>query len=92
MCQRAPKSVSNTFGWARLEVISMVVNLLFLAALNFSLVVEALQTIVHADHGDVMHYPIPVCILTGVGLLINVVCIVLIGGSYLFQQRPLIPS
>lgn len=82
MSERAPKSVANTFGWTRFEVVSMVVNLLFLSALNFSIVVEALQTMVHSqhEHGDVMHHPVPVCILTGAALLVNLLCIILIGG------------
>jgi len=82
MCQRKP-SLSNTFGWARLEVLSMVVNLLFLAALNFSLLVEAVQTMVQYGDKDAMHEPATVGILTVVGIAINLLCIALIGGNAL---------
>lgn len=79
MCQRKP-TIPNTFGWARLEVLSMIVSLLFLAALNFSLVVESVQTMVQYGDKDAMHDPITVGILTTVGLAVNLLCIVLIGG------------
>uniref|UniRef100_A0A0P5R0U9 Cation efflux protein/ zinc transporter n=1 Tax=Daphnia magna TaxID=35525 RepID=A0A0P5R0U9_9CRUS len=79
MCQRG-SSVSNTFGWARLEVLSTVVNLLFLSALDFSLVVEAIQTLIHVDHMDAMHQPEIICIVAGVGIIFNCICILLIGG------------
>lgn len=79
MCQRG-SSVSNTFGWARLEVLSTVVNLLFLSALDFSLVVEAVQTLIHLDHMDSMHQPEIICIVAGVGIIFNCICILLIGG------------
>ncbi|EFX86106.1 hypothetical protein DAPPUDRAFT_313112 [Daphnia pulex] len=79
MCQRG-SSVSNTFGWARLEVLSTVVNLLFLSALDFSLVVEAIQTLIHSDHMDSMHQPEIICIVAGVGIVFNCICVLLIGG------------
>ena len=59
----------------------MVVNLLFLAALNFSLVVEAVQTIVQYGDKDAMHDPINVSILTAVGFAVELLCIVVIGGT-----------
>lgn len=68
---------------ARLEVLSMVVNLLFLAALNFSLLVEAVQTMVQYGDKDAMHEPATVGILTVVGIAINLLCIALIGGNAL---------
>lgn len=79
MCQKK-SDVSNTFGWARLEILSMALNIIFLAAVCFSLVVEAVQTLVHVEHGDAMHYPIWVLSCAGSGLIINVLCILLIGG------------
>lgn len=59
----------------------MVVNLLFLFALDFSLVVEAIQTLIHSDHIDAMHEPEFVCIVAGLGIVVNVICTVLIGGK-----------
>jgi len=79
VCQRQ-YSLSNTFGWARLEVLSMVVNLLFLGALCFSLVVEAVQTIVQYDSKDATHEPLTVIYLTSAGFVVNFICIILIGG------------
>ena len=73
----------NLWTKARLEVLSMVVNLLVLAALDFSLVVKAIQTMIHSDHSGAVHHPIFVFILTAVGLFVNVLCILLIGGAHL---------
>ena len=43
-------SVKNTFGWARIEVLGMLVNMTFLVALTFSLIVEGIQQLVHYEH------------------------------------------
>ena len=53
---------------------------MFLASLCFSLVVEALQTLVHIEHHDEMHHPIPVMCVGASGLLLNGLCYLLIGG------------
>ncbi|XP_037797552.1 cation diffusion facilitator family protein 1-like isoform X1 [Penaeus monodon] len=79
LCSR-PQSLHNTFGWARLEVLSMLTTLLFLTALCFSVAVEAIQTAVHAGHQDAMHHPLQVLMLGVVGLAINGVVFCLIGG------------
>ncbi|CAG2101704.1 unnamed protein product [Medioppia subpectinata] len=44
------KTVKNTFGWARIEVLGMLVNMTFLVALTFSLLVEGIQQLVHSSH------------------------------------------
>ncbi len=59
----------------------MVVNLLFLFALYFSIVVEVLQTLIHSDHMDSMHNPEIICIIAGLGIVLNGICILLIGGN-----------
>lgn len=59
----------------------MVVNLLFLFALDFSLVVEAVQTLIHSDHIDAMHEPEFVCIVAASGIVVNAICTLLIGGK-----------
>ena len=59
----------------------MIVNLLFVSALYFSTGVEAIQTLIHSSHTDSMHQPEIICILAGIGLVLNVFCILLIGGS-----------
>ncbi|PSN55375.1 hypothetical protein C0J52_01823 [Blattella germanica] len=79
------KRLKNTFGWARIDVLVMLIGCVFLASLCFSVVVEALQTLVHIDHHDEMHHPIPVMYVGATGLLINGLCFLLIGG-YTFHQ------
>lgn len=75
----------NTFGWARIEILTMLVVCITLASLSFSLLVEALQTLVHIDHQDSMHLPVHVMILGFVGILLNVFTYILIGGYTLHQ-------
>ncbi|XP_068083125.1 uncharacterized protein ZnT77C [Anabrus simplex] len=79
------RRLKNTFGWARIDVLVMLIGCVFLNSLCFSLVVEALQTLIHIDHHDEMHHPIPVLVVGVIGLLINGLCYVLIGG-YTFHQ------
>jgi len=74
------KKLKNTFGWARIEVVLMLGGCVFLASLSFSLVVEAIQTLIHIDHQDPMHQPISVFIIGLVGILIHGLCCLLLGG------------
>ncbi|VVC35342.1 Cation efflux protein [Cinara cedri] len=74
------RKMMNTFGWARIEVVVMLGGCVFLAALTFSLVVEAVQTLIHIDHQDPMHQPLSVFIIGFVGLLIHGLCYLLLGG------------
>ncbi|XP_065360745.1 uncharacterized protein ZnT77C [Calliphora vicina] len=75
----------NTFGWARIEILTMLIVCITLASLSFSLLVEALQTLVHIDHQDSMHLPFHVMILGFVGLLLNGFTYYIIGGYTLHQ-------
>lgn len=75
------RHLRNTFGWARVDVLVILIGCVFLASLCFSLLVEALQTLVHISHHDEMHHPIPVMCLGVVGILINILCYLLIGGK-----------
>jgi solute carrier family 30 (zinc transporter), member 1 len=77
--------LKNTFGWTRIDVLTMLIVCIFLAALCFSLLVEALQTLIHIDHQDTMHFPISVLILGCIGLVLNGLCYLLIGG-YTYHQ------
>uniref|UniRef100_A0A1I8PUT3 Cation efflux protein transmembrane domain-containing protein n=1 Tax=Stomoxys calcitrans TaxID=35570 RepID=A0A1I8PUT3_STOCA len=81
--KRGEMDTRNTFGWARLEILTMLIVCITLASLSFSLLVEALQTLVHIDHQDSMHLPIHVMIVGVVGLLLN--GLILIGGYTLHQ-------
>lgn len=74
------KKLKNTFGWARIDVMTMLICCVFLASLVFSLLVEAIQTLVHIDHSDEMHQPVLVFATGCLGLILNGICYVLIGG------------
>uniref|UniRef100_A0A7G3B545 Putative zinc transporter 1 isoform x2 n=1 Tax=Lutzomyia longipalpis TaxID=7200 RepID=A0A7G3B545_LUTLO len=75
----------NTFGWTRIDLLTMMIVCIFLAAFCFSLLVEALQTLIHINYADTMHHPIPVLIIGAAGLILNGLCYLLIGG-YTFHQ------
>jgi len=51
------RSLKNTFGWRRLEVVGSLSSLIFLFSLCFATFVEAVQTLFHSDHLDTMHNP-----------------------------------
>lgn len=73
-------TLRNTFGWTRIDILTMLIVCIFLAALCFSLLVEAVQTLIHIDHQDTMHHPLAVIIVGAFGLLLNGVVFLLIGG------------
>ena len=82
---RSDRRMKNTFGWARIDIVTMLVCCVFLASFCFSLLMEALQTLVHIDHLDEMHHPMPVLAIGASGILLNAFCYILIGG-YTFNQ------
>ncbi|RWS22680.1 zinc transporter 1-like protein, partial [Leptotrombidium deliense] len=43
-------TLKNTFGWARIEVLGAMFNMIFFAALCFSVTVEGLQSLAHSSH------------------------------------------
>ncbi|KAF5300037.1 hypothetical protein FQR65_LT09294 [Abscondita terminalis] len=77
--------LKNTFGWARIDVIGLLICCVLIASFSFSIVIEAVQTLVHIDHHDEMHHAIPVFFVGITGLVLNGVCYFLIGG-YTFHQ------
>ncbi|KAL3266787.1 hypothetical protein HHI36_010944 [Cryptolaemus montrouzieri] len=77
--------LKNTFGWARIDVVSMLICCVFSASLCFSVVLAALQIFVHIDHLHEMHHPISVLCMGVAGFLVNTCCYILIGG-YTFHQ------
>lgn len=87
------KSLKNTFGWARVDVLTMVIVCTFLTSFCFSIAVEVIQTLFHIEHNDhVSHenefhaYTNETIIILGVlGLVLNGICYLLIGG-YTFHQ------
>ncbi|EZA54363.1 zinc transporter 1 [Ooceraea biroi] len=83
--KESDKRLKNTFGWARIDIVTMLVCCVFVASFCFSLLIEALQTLVHIDHLDEMHHPLPVLCIGASGILLNVLCYILIGG-FTFNQ------
>ncbi|ALC45115.1 CG5130 [Drosophila busckii] len=79
------QKLRNTFGWARIDILTMLIVFIILASLSFSLIVEALQTLVHIDHQDTMHMPVQVLVLGFFGLVLNGLTYLLIGGYTLHQ-------
>lgn len=76
------RTLKNTFGWARVEVLGTLVNMLFLMALCFAISVAAVQTIVHASHENTEpHYPMLLLCFGIVGLAVDIVCYLVIGGT-----------
>ncbi|XP_050443616.1 zinc transporter 1 [Adelges cooleyi] len=75
------RKLKNTFGWARIEVVVMLCGCVFLASLSFSLVVEAVQTLIHIDHQDPIHQPFSVFIIGMAGFVIHGLCYLLLGGN-----------
>jgi len=90
---RQPQSLRQTFGWARIDVVSYLISLIFLSSLCFSAVIEAVQTACHVEHQDPMHYPVPTMMICLAGVAVNVAVFVLIGGysqhqgSYLLLKK-----
>ena len=76
----------NTFGWTRIDILVMLICFILTVSFCFSLFVEAVQTLIHIDHHDEMHYPIQVLIIGIFGLVLNGICYFLIGG-YTFRQE-----
>ncbi|XP_035226062.1 zinc transporter 1-like [Stegodyphus dumicola] len=75
------KTLKNTFGWARVKVLGLLVNMLFLVALCFAASVEAVQTMVHASHEDTEpRYPMLIVTLGVINFTLNIICFILIGG------------
>ncbi|XP_048731351.2 proton-coupled zinc antiporter SLC30A1-like isoform X2 [Ostrea edulis] len=68
----------NTFGWIRAEVLGALVNAVFLVALCFSIMVEALKRLVEFEE---VNNPKLLLIVGGAGLAVNVV------GLFLFHDH-----
>lgn len=64
------RTQKNTFGWARAEVLGALVNAVFLIALCFSILVEALKRLVEVEP---IENPILLLIVGAAGLLVNLI-------------------
>lgn len=75
----SPKKWSkNTFGWARAEVLGALVNAVFLAAMCFSISVEAIKRFLEVE---AIREPKLIVLVGSLGLLVNIV------GLLLFHQH-----
>ena len=73
----SPKNWSkNTYGWARAEVVGALVNAVFLFALCFSIVVEAIKRFLMLQ---TIENPKLILLVGGVGLVINILGMLLFG-------------
>ena len=73
------KCDTNTFGFARAEVVGALVNAVFLFALCFSITVQALKRFVKPEP---INDPKMILIVGGVGLFINIIGLVIFGHSH----------
>lgn len=75
------RTLKNTFAWARVEVLGVLVNVFFLVALCFTICVEFFRTFFHVSHEIIgPQYPYGLLTFGVYGLCLNCVCTVLIGG------------
>merc|ERR1719435_853515 len=84
---KAEKSLKNTFGWRRMEVVGSISSLVFLFSLCFGTIIEALQTLFHTSHLDTMHHPAWIMILVTVNVATWLLSFLVIGGYSYHQGR-----
>lgn len=84
---KGERSLKNTFGWRRMEVVGSIASLVFLFSLCFATMIEALQTLFHTDHLDTMHHPEWIMVLVGGNLAVWLVSFFVIGGYSYHQSR-----
>lgn len=80
-------SLSNTFGWRRMEVVGAVAALVFLFSLCFATFIEAWQTVLHIGHLDTMHHPDWIMMALGGQVLVWAGTYLAIGGYSHHQYR-----
>lgn len=84
--QDAP-TLKNTFGWIRIEILGTLFNLIFFAALLFSIFVECIQTLAHSGHEDVIPvYPLVLVIAGTAALFLYLVLQLTVGGQFLSRS------
>jgi len=87
MAKNNVKSQRNTYGWYRVENVGAFSSLVFLGSLSFGTAIEALQTIFHSGHLDLMHEPVHIFILTLIHIFIWFIVLISIGGYSQYQKR-----
>ena len=74
--------MKNTFGWARMEILGTMVNLIFFCALLFSLAVHCIQTMAHAEHEQVQpQEPSSLIIFGIIGIIMYFILQISAGGE-----------
>lgn len=79
------RQIRSTFGWARIDIVIMLVCCVLVASFCFSILIEAVQKLIHIDHLDAMHHPIPIMIIGFVGIILHILYYIFIG-EYSFNQ------
>lgn len=69
----------NTFGWIRIQVLGSMFNMIFFAALSFSVIVEGIQTLVHIHEDIKPDYPMTLIFFGLIGFTFRVLLYFLIG-------------
>lgn len=73
------------FGWTRINVLVALICFTLVSSFCFTLLIAAIQAFVHISHHHKMHYPIFVFVTGFIGLILNAMCQIFIGG-YTFSQ------
>ena len=86
------QTLKNTFGWIRIEILGTLFNMIFFAALLFSIFVECIQTMAHSSHENVIPDHPLILVVSGIaGVLLYVILQLTVGGEShksLYFQSP----
>ncbi|RWS13508.1 Zinc/cadmium resistance protein-like protein [Dinothrombium tinctorium] len=73
-------TLKNTFGWARIEVLGALFNMIFFAALCFSVTVEGIQSLAHTAHEATKpSYPRLLIFGGGIGFFLHIISYLVVG-------------
>lgn len=84
------QTIKNTFGWIRIEILGTLFNMIFFAALLFSIFVECIQTMAHSGHEQVIpQHPLILVIAGSAGIFLYVILQLTVGGEWFLIIFPL---
>jgi len=76
------KTIKNTFGWIRIEILGTLFNMVLLAALLFSIFVSCIQTMAHSGHENVIPtYPHVLVVAGSTGIVLYLILQLTVGGN-----------
>lgn len=76
------QTLKNTFGWIRIEILGTLFNMIFFAALLFSIFVECIQTMAHSSHEKVIPDHPLILVVSGIaGILLYIILQLTVGGE-----------